>query len=178
VILTGSGTVLADDPSLNVRLEGASRQPLRVVLDSRLRVPPSARIFGIEGKSMVFTMSDDPQPCEALREVGVDVERLPAAGSGGGAGMDLPAMCARLAAHAANEVWVESGPRLAGALLAARLVDELVIYLAPCLLGPDAQPLAELPPLRDLSARLQLQYLSAEFIGPDLRIIARPVNPG
>jgi diaminohydroxyphosphoribosylaminopyrimidine deaminase/5-amino-6-(5-phosphoribosylamino)uracil reductase len=85
-------------------------------------------------------------------------------------------LCARLTALEANEVWVESGPRLAGALLDSRLVDELVIYLAPCLLGPDAQPLAELPPLRELGSRLQLRYLSAEFIGPDLRIIARPAD--
>ncbi len=173
VILTGSGTVLADDPSLNVRLEGASRQPLRAVLDSRLRVPPSARIYGLAGQSMVFTSSADVTLGAALREAGVSVERLPAAS---GAGVDLAALCARLAALEANEVWVESGPRLAGALLEARLVDELVIYMAPCLLGPDAQPLAELPPLRQLSARLQLSYQSAQFIGPDLRIIARPLD--
>ena len=86
-------------------------------------------------------------------------------------------MCTRLAELEANEAWVEAGPRLAGALLVARLVDELVIYLAPCLLGPDAQPLAQLPPLRDLGARLQLRYLSAACIGPDLRIIARPADP-
>jgi diaminohydroxyphosphoribosylaminopyrimidine deaminase/5-amino-6-(5-phosphoribosylamino)uracil reductase len=173
VILTGSGTVLADDPSLNVRLEGASRQPLRAVLDSRLRVSPSARMFGLEGKTLVFTRSDDATLSEALRRSGASVERLPAAS---GAGVDLAAMCARLAALEANEVWVEAGPRLAGALLEAGLVDELVVYLAPCLLGPDAQPLAELPPLRDLGARLQLRFLSAESIGPDLRIIARPAD--
>ena len=178
VILTGSGTVLADDPSLNVRLEGASRQPLRVVLDSRLRVPPSARMFGLEGKSLVFTLSDELQKFEALQKVGVSVERLPVASGAGSAGVDLTALCARLAALEANEVWVESGPRLAGALLESRLVDELVIYMAPCLLGPDAQPLAELPPLRNLGARMQLRYQSVEFIGADLRIIARPADPG
>jgi diaminohydroxyphosphoribosylaminopyrimidine deaminase/5-amino-6-(5-phosphoribosylamino)uracil reductase len=172
VVLTGSGTVLADDPALNVRLEGARRQPLRAVLDSRLRVPPSARMFGLEGNSMVFTLSDDATLAGALERAGASVERLPPAASG--AGVDLAALCARLAALEANEVWVESGPRLAGALLGARLVDELVVYMAPCLLGPDAQPLAQLPPLRDLGTRLKMRYLSAEFIGPDLRIIARP----
>jgi diaminohydroxyphosphoribosylaminopyrimidine deaminase/5-amino-6-(5-phosphoribosylamino)uracil reductase len=176
VILTGSGTVLADDPSLNVRLEGASRQPLRAVLDSRLRVRPSARVFGLEGKAVVFTLSDDATLTGALRRSGVSVERLPAAASG--EGVDLTALCARLAVLEANEVWVESGPRLAGALLESRLVDELVVYMAPCLLGPDAQPLAQLPPLRDLGARLKMRYLSAEFIGPDLRIIARPIDQG
>jgi len=98
------------------------------------------------------------------------VESVPVAAGGG---LDLGAVLARLAALEANEVWVEAGPRLAGALLAARLADELVIYLAPCLLGPQALPLAQLPELQSLDARLALRYESVEQCGDDLRIIAR-----
>ncbi len=172
VILTGAGTVLKDDPSLNVRIEGASRQPLRAVLDTRLRVPPTARMYTLDGSATVFTASTDEARIGALRQAGVQVEKVAASGAGE---LDLPAIMARLAALQANEVWVEAGARLAGALLTAQLADELVLYIAPCMLGPQALPLAELPALRQLSARLQMRYLSAEFIGLDLRIIARPV---
>ncbi len=169
VVLTGSGTVLADDPLLNVRLEGAARQPLRVVLDSQLRVPATARVYGTEAPALVFTASTDPAKREALLRRGVRVEEVAASGTG----LDLQAVLARLAALEANEVWVEAGARLAGALLAAQLVDELVIYLAPCLLGPQAQPLAQLPLLGRLEDRLMLQFESVQAIGPDLRVIAR-----
>ena len=175
VILTGSGTVLADDPALNVRIDGASRQPLRVVLDSQLQVPPTARIFHLEGAAAVYTTSGDPARTEALRRAGVSVERLNAASGGG---VDLAALMARLAALQANEVWVEAGPRLVGALLQAELVDELVIYLAPCLLGPQALPLAALPPLRSLDERLVLRFVSVDPVGADLRIIAQPAGRG
>ena len=175
VILTGSGTVLADDPTLNVRIDGASRQPLRVVLDSQLRVPSTARMFHVEGAVAVFTISGDAARSEALRRVGARVEQLAA---GGGGGVDLAALMARLAALEINEVWVEAGPRLAGALLQAELVDELVIYMAPCLLGPDARPLAEMPALRSLDERVVLRYVSVDQVGADLRIIARPAGRG
>ena len=169
VVLTGAGTVLADDPTLNVRLEGASRQPLRVVLDSQLRVPASARMYGPEAPALVFSVSTDQAKCEALQKRGVRVEQVPAAN----AGVDLQAVLARLAALGANEVWVEAGARLTGALLAAQLVDELVLYLAPCLLGPQAQPLAQLPQLNHLDERLPLRFESVERFGADLRVIAR-----
>ena len=171
VVLTGIGTVLADDPALNVRIDGASRQPLRVVLDSQLRTPASARMFDREGAAAVFTCSSDSKRSSPLQAKGVSIERVAAAV--GGEGVDLAAVLARLVALEANEVWVEAGPRLAGALLAARLVDELVIYLAPCLLGPQAQPLAQLPLLQRLEARLSLSYQSVDRIGEDLRIVAR-----
>ncbi len=173
VILTGSGTVLADDPSLNVRIDGATRQPLRAVLDSQLRVPPTARMFQLEGAAAVFTASGDATRSEALRRVGARVEQLAAAPGGG---VDLAALMTRLVALEANEVWVEAGPRLAGALLAAQLADELVIYMAPCLLGPDARPLAQWPPLRNLDERLVLRFVSVDPVGADLRIIARPAG--
>jgi len=169
VVLTGAGTVLADDPLLNVRLHGASRQPARAVLDSQLRTPAAARIYGPEAPSMVFTASDDEKKRGLLRERGVSIESVP----GSDAGLELPAVMARLAALGMNEVWVEAGARLSGALLAAQLADELVIYMAPCLLGPQAQPLAQLPELQRLEDRLALRFESVQQLGPDLRIIAR-----
>ena len=173
VVLSGSGTVLADDPALNVRLEGASRQPLRVVLDSALRVPPGARLFNREGQALIFvsnTLADLATRAEPYVRQGVRVEAVPAAGGG----LDLAAVLARLAALEANEVWVEAGARLAGALLAQRLVDELVLYLAPCLLGADALPLALLPPLASLEQRLALRFHEVTRIGEDLRLVLRP----
>ncbi len=169
VVLTGAGTVLADNPTLNVRLEGASRQPLRAVLDSQLRVPATARVYGPEAPAIVFTASTDPEKRESLQRQGVGIEEV----ARSEAGLDLQAVMARLAALGANEVWVEAGARLAGALLAAQLVDELVIYLAPCLLGPQAQPLAHLPLLNRLEDRLLLRFESVQQIGTDLRVIAR-----
>ena len=113
VVLTGIGTVLADDPALNVRIDGASRQPLRVVLDSQLRAPPSARVFAGEGLACVFTSSADLERTKALEARGVCVERVVAAADSGG--VDLAAVLARLAALEANELWVEAGSRVAGA---------------------------------------------------------------
>jgi diaminohydroxyphosphoribosylaminopyrimidine deaminase/5-amino-6-(5-phosphoribosylamino)uracil reductase len=169
VVLTGSGTVLADDPTLNVRIEGAGRQPLRAVLDSQLRVPSTARVYGPEAPAVVFTVSTDQGKRDSLLARGVQVEQV--AGTHGG--LDLQAVLSRLAALGANEVWVEAGARLTGALLAAQLVDELVIYIAPCLLGPQAQPLAQLPLLNRLDERLMLRFDSVQQIGSDLRVIAR-----
>ena len=171
VILTGSGSVLKDDPSLNVRIDGASRQPLRAVLDSGLRVPPTARMYTLEGSATVFTASADETRIGELRRVGVQIEKVGTAAAGG---VDLTAVMARLAALQANEVWVEAGARLAGALLTAQLADELVIYLAPCMLGPQGLPLAQLPPLGSLDERLALRYVAVDRVGVDLRIIARP----
>lgn len=170
VILAGAGTVLKDDPSLNVRIAGLSRQPLRAVLDSQLRVPPTARVYALEGAAAVFTACSDASRVGALRQAGVRIENV----EGGRGGLDLAAVMARLASLQANEAWVEAGPRLAGALLAAQLVDELIVYMAPCMLGPQASPLAQLPPLARLDDRLALKFVAVDRIGADLRIIARP----
>jgi diaminohydroxyphosphoribosylaminopyrimidine deaminase / 5-amino-6-(5-phosphoribosylamino)uracil reductase len=173
-VLTGSGTALADDPTLNVRIQGASRQPMRVVLDSGLRVPPGARVFGPEAPTVVFTASADEGRREALLQRGVRVETV----DGTDSGLDLHAVLGRLAALGANEVWVEAGARLTGALLSAQLVDELVVYLAPCLLGPQAQPLANLPLLSSLDERLMLRFASVQQVGSDIRVIARRAARG
>ena len=174
VILTGIGTVLADDPALNVRIEGATRQPRRVLLDSALRAPPGARMFAREGEALVLTAAGDVPARAALAARGVLLHSLPPAPGGG---LELRAVLGYLASLDANEVWVEAGARLAGAFLAAGLVDELVLYVAPSLLGVQARPLAELDSPAGLADRLQLEYRSVERIGPDLRIIAVPRVP-
>ncbi|HWW20011.1 MAG TPA: bifunctional diaminohydroxyphosphoribosylaminopyrimidine deaminase/5-amino-6-(5-phosphoribosylamino)uracil reductase RibD [Steroidobacteraceae bacterium] len=173
VVLSGSGTVLADDPALNVRIDEATRQPMRVVLDSSLRVPPQARMFDREGAALVFTASEDQARRAELTRRGVAVESVPRAVEGG---LELEAVLRRLAQLQANEVWVEAGARLAGALLHADLVDELIVYLSPSLLGPQARPLVDLPQISSLEMRLALTYTEVTTIGADLRLTAVPAR--
>jgi len=157
-----------------VRIEGASRQPLRAVLDSELRVPPQARMFDREGPALVFTASTDAARRAELERRGVRVETVARAPQGG---LALEPVLRRLAEQAANEIWVEAGARLAGALLCARLVDELIVYLAPSLLGPTARALVELPEITQLEQRMRLQFTECKPIGPDLRLTAVPLAP-
>jgi diaminohydroxyphosphoribosylaminopyrimidine deaminase/5-amino-6-(5-phosphoribosylamino)uracil reductase len=177
-VLTGIGTVLADDPALNVRIEEEARQPLRVVLDSTLQLPPKARLIEREGAPLVFTSEAAlaASPARAILEArGVRIESLPLEAPGR---LSLPAALRRLAELECNEVWVEAGARLAGALLAAGLVDELVVYLAPRLLGHEARALAELPAPASLEAALAWRFTECTPIGGDLRLIARPAVAG
>jgi diaminohydroxyphosphoribosylaminopyrimidine deaminase/5-amino-6-(5-phosphoribosylamino)uracil reductase len=176
VLLTGSGTVLADDPALNVRLPGAERQPLRVLLDSTLRVPAQARLFAVPGQALVFTASTDAGRRAALEQRGVRVENVPPAA--GGAGLSLEPILRYLAAHSANEVWIEAGARLAGAFVTAGLIDELIVYLAPRLLGEQARPLLQLPAPVRLADAPRLRFVDCTQIGTDLRLIARPLAHG
>jgi diaminohydroxyphosphoribosylaminopyrimidine deaminase/5-amino-6-(5-phosphoribosylamino)uracil reductase len=173
VVLSGSGTVLVDDPALNVRIDDATRQPMRVVLDSSLRAPPQSRMFDREGPALVFTASDDAVRRAELERRGVRVENVPRAHQGG---LQLETVLRRLAQLHANEVWVEAGARLAGALLHAALVDELIVYLAPSLLGPQARALAELPEISGLEQRLRLKFTDVTRIGTDLRLTAVPIR--
>jgi len=172
VVLTGSGTILADDPKLNVRIEGATRQPLRAVLDTRLRTVPGARVYIRDGEALIFTASDSESSRRAFEAQGVQVHHVPQAPAGG---LSLRPILQFLAAAGCNEVWVEAGARLAGAFVQAGLADELVIYLAPCLLGADARPLLEIAPLSALEQRLTLKFTEVTMIGSDLRITAQPV---
>ena len=174
VVLSGSGTVLADDPALNVRIEGATRQPLRAVLDTELRVPPQARMFDREGPALVFTASNDAARRAELERRGVRVETVARAPQGG---LELEPVLRRLAQLEANEIWAEAGARLAGALLGARLVDEFIVYLAPSLLGPTARALVELPQISQLEQRMRLEFSECKPVGPDLRLTAVPVAP-
>ena len=171
VILTGSGTVLRDDPRLDVRLPGAPRQPLRVVLDSALDTPPTARILKSPGQALLFAARGHDARCAAaLEAAGARIEELGA----GADGVDLGALVSRLAALEANEVHVECGATLAGGLWRARLVDEVVVYLAPVLLGSGARDLLAIGPLADMRQRGELELTDARRVGPDLRLTLRP----
>ncbi len=169
-ILTGIGTLLTDDPALNVRLEGATRQPLRVVLDSQMRALPLSRVFEREGPSLLIAVHDHEQRRAALEAAGAEVAVIGADAAGH---TDLTAALRLLATRGMNEVWVEAGATLSGALLAGGHVDELIVYYAPCLLGSGARGMADLPLLDSLDARIKFQFNECQMIGEDLRITAR-----
>ena len=177
-ILTGIGTVLADDPQLTVRLgDAAQRQPLRVVLDSRLRLPRSAKVLNSTGKALIFSRRDAVgaelavAAQAAMRADGIGLEWL----EPGGDGLDLAAALRHLAgALQINELLVEAGATLSGALLRLKLVDELLIYQAPILLGQEARALAQLPVLSQLADATRFQFTELAVVGGDLRIRLRP----
>jgi diaminohydroxyphosphoribosylaminopyrimidine deaminase/5-amino-6-(5-phosphoribosylamino)uracil reductase len=165
-VLTGIGTVLADDPQLNVRGIETERQPLRVVVDSELRTPLDARIYA--GGLLIYTAAEDAAKRAALQARGAEVVMLAAEGQ-----VNLPAVMSDLGQRGINEVLVEAGRTLNGALLKAGVVDELVLYLAPQLLGDAARGLADLGELTQLQQRVALQWQDVRQVGSDLRIVAR-----
>jgi diaminohydroxyphosphoribosylaminopyrimidine deaminase/5-amino-6-(5-phosphoribosylamino)uracil reductase len=178
-IVTGLGTVLADDPALTVRLaaddlpdhyDAEADAPLRVVLDPELATSPSARLLRAPGRTLVCTAVDRPAAATALVEAGAEVVRLP----GEPAGLDLVELLAELGRRGINEVLVEAGATLAGALLAAGRVDELRLYVAPTLLGDTSRPLLRLPALASMDERRELEIVDLRRVGRDLRITARP----
>ena len=174
-VLTGIGTVLADDPALTVRdarFDLGGTPPARVVLDATLRLGPDARLFATPEPVHVFTCDGDATRRARLVAAGARVESV-AAGSGG---VDLPAVLARLGALGMNEVLAECGPRLAGALLAAGLVDELVCYVAPKILGSGARSAFALADFAALAECPGLELVETARVGPDLRIVARPAS--
>ena len=167
-ILSGIGTVREDDPQLNVRGVDTARQPLKVVVDSRLDLSPEARLL-ISGRVLVATASDVPARAGPLLRRGAEVIRLEnAAGK-----VDLAALLGELARRGVNEVHVEGGLRLNGALLEAGLVDELLLYLAPCLVGDKARGMFDLPELTSLENKQRLCVREMRMIGSDLRVLAR-----
>ncbi len=168
-ILTGIGTVIADDPSLNVRATelGDVLQPLRVIVDSRLRTPVASRILSLPGETVVMTASTEAAARRSLEAAGARVERV-AAGSDGS--VDPDAVLSRLAELEINEVLVEAGARLNGALLQAGLIDELVIYIAGSILGADARGMFAIPELSDMSQRHEFDLADTRRVGQDLRL--------
>ena len=169
-VLTGINTVLADDAQLNVREIECVRQSLRVVLDSNLRVPLSARI--LNGGVLIYTAQQDERKTAALQHAGATIVMLPDENGQ----VDLQAMLRDLARRGCNDVLVEAGAVLNGALLKAGLVDELLLYLAPTLLGDMARGMASLGELTGLDRRIDLAWQDVRQIGRDLRIMARVVN--
>ncbi|MBI3902546.1 MAG: bifunctional diaminohydroxyphosphoribosylaminopyrimidine deaminase/5-amino-6-(5-phosphoribosylamino)uracil reductase RibD [Nitrosomonadales bacterium] len=167
-VLTGIGTVLEDDAQLNVRSIETTRQPLRVVVDSYLRMPLSARILQ-GGNVVVYTATQDAEKIAALENAGACVTVLP----DDDGRVDLHAVLRDLATRGCNEVLAEGGARLNGALLQAGLVDELVLYLAPQLLGDMARGMAQLGELTSLEQRIKLDWQDVRRVGEDLRVVAR-----
>ncbi|MFZ0256897.1 MAG: bifunctional diaminohydroxyphosphoribosylaminopyrimidine deaminase/5-amino-6-(5-phosphoribosylamino)uracil reductase RibD [Gammaproteobacteria bacterium] len=174
-ILTGIGTVLADDPSLNVRwqeLDESSpplRQPLRIVLDPQLQISPRAKLLQLPGRTLIVTTSDSAQRRIELLAAGAEIVSLP----GTPDAIDLSALMSLLADRAANEVLLESGATLSGAMLRAGLIDELVIYAAPLLLGSGARGLFQLPELRRMEQRIALKINDIRAVGKDWRFTAQ-----
>jgi len=180
-IVTGIGTVLVDNPALTVRLpadalqgvtsEEEILQPLRVVLDTRLSIPPDAGILGQSGETIIVTTSDDEAAAEALLAAGATILRQDHSDE-----IDLEAVLVHLAETGVNEVLIESGATLAGAAMSAGLVDELVLYLAPHLMGDAARGLLHLPGIGTMAQRIELTMTDLRQVGPDIRLTLIPRN--
>jgi diaminohydroxyphosphoribosylaminopyrimidine deaminase / 5-amino-6-(5-phosphoribosylamino)uracil reductase len=169
-ILTGIGTVQQDNPQLNVRAVTTPRQPQRIVVDSQLETDPAARVLA-GGGTWIITTDAHPERASRLRDAGAEVIVLPTEG----VKVDLTALMQLLGQRQMNELHVEAGYKLNGSLLRMGLVDEMLVYLAPCLLGP-AQGMARLPELNALSDRITMRFHRVDRVGDDLRVITRLNN--
>jgi diaminohydroxyphosphoribosylaminopyrimidine deaminase/5-amino-6-(5-phosphoribosylamino)uracil reductase len=168
-LLTGVGTVLDDDPRLDVRLVQTPHQPMRVIVDSRLETPPTARILDAPGPVLVYAAQSEPAREAALRARGAEIALAP----GTNGKVDLPEMLRDLGRRGINELHVEAGHKLNGSFVREGLVDEFLVYVAPRLLGV-GRDLAAFGPLERLQDSLELRYVDVTPIGDDLRIVARP----
>jgi diaminohydroxyphosphoribosylaminopyrimidine deaminase/5-amino-6-(5-phosphoribosylamino)uracil reductase len=171
-VMTGSGTVLADDPSLTVRLEGIDWQPLRVVLDSHLSISDSAKIFKDDQPLLIATAAaENDNRFQQLKGLGVDIRRFP-----GQAGrVDTLSLLKCLADdYSCNEVLIEAGSVVCGSMLADRLVDEIVLYLAPVVMGSSAKGLFDIPGLDAMSQKIYLSVKDVRAVGQDWRFTVQP----
>jgi diaminohydroxyphosphoribosylaminopyrimidine deaminase/5-amino-6-(5-phosphoribosylamino)uracil reductase len=167
-VLTGIGTVRDDDPRLTVREVATTRQPFKVLVDSRLEVPLDARILE-GGRVLVAAASADRAKVAALQAKGAEVVVLPnAAGK-----VELADLMRELARRELNEIHVEAGVKLNGSLVAAGVVDELLIYLAPSLLGDMGSGMFDLPSIARLDQKLPLRLVDVQQLGADVRVVAR-----
>jgi len=181
-IMTGIGTVLSDDPQLDVRPEGieelhvvlageTQRPPMRVIVDSTLRTPVASRLLSLPGKKLIATAVEYSEILDALRQKHVNVCRF----AGSDERVNLSLLMEYLAALEINELMVEAGPVLSGAMLQAGLIDELVVYMAPHLMGDQAKGLMSLPGLDQMSQRVILKTKDIRAVGDDWRITLQPV---
>ena len=170
-MLTGIGTVREDNPRLTVREAATTRQPLRVVVDSRLEISPDAAILA-DGNCLIACATENPDKSAPLRALGADIVVLPNAGGK----VDLPALMQELGRRGINEVMAEAGLKLNGSLLRENCVDELLIYQAPVLLGDPARGTADFGALTELAAARRLTILDRRMIGVDQRLLARLEN--
>lgn len=168
-VLTGIGTVLEDDPRLDVRLAPVVRQPPLVVVDSRLQTPPAAALFQVpEREVWIYAAESHPAAQATLEARGATVLHLP----GPGGKVDLAALLKDLAGRGVNELHVEAGFKLNGSLVREGLVDEFLVYLAPKLLGA-GQGMVNIGPLEELAGAVDLEFTDVSRAGPDLRLLAR-----
>jgi len=174
-IMTGIGTVLSDDPSMTVRLPHTERQPLRVIVDSHLRTPADCKMLDaamLQQSPVLIAYAEDAQHhAGALKHAGAELLHLPDANRQ----VDLKALLEHLAQGGINEVLVEAGQGLNGALLQAKLVDELVLYYAPKLMGAHARAMFAIPELTEMQQVTDLQVLDVRQVGRDIRLRAVPV---
>jgi diaminohydroxyphosphoribosylaminopyrimidine deaminase/5-amino-6-(5-phosphoribosylamino)uracil reductase len=175
-IVTGIGTVLADNPSMTVRLENTTRQPLRVIIDSRLQTPVDSKMLDpvILNSSPVLIVyaHDQNQRADQLKAAGAELVLLPGAANK----VDLKALLQLLGQRGINEVLVEAGQGLNGALLHAGLIDEFVFYYAPKLMGDAAKAMFAMPELTEMQQVTELQILDVRQVGSDIRLQAKPVK--
>lgn len=175
-IVTGIGTVLADNPSMTVRLENASRQPLRVIVDSRLQTPLDSNMLNpatLQQSPLLIAYAHDAhQRADALLAAGAELVNLAAVASK----VDLRALLQHLAQRGVNEVLIEAGSRLNGALLQAGLIDEFIFYYAPKLMGDAASAMFAIPELTEMQQAINLQVLDVRQIGSDIRLQAKPIK--
>jgi diaminohydroxyphosphoribosylaminopyrimidine deaminase/5-amino-6-(5-phosphoribosylamino)uracil reductase len=178
-IMTGSRTVITDNPRLTVRVMAADAnigvplpQPIRVILSSSLNIDPAARVFNSPGQCLIFTAAGAHAKIKQLQRHNIDVIAVASDDSG----LDLHEIAQSLAQREINEVQVEAGATLSGALVRQGLVDELVIYMAPALLGDSARGLFHLPQIEHMTDRLRLQIDDIRMFGDDLRIMAAPTQ--
>jgi diaminohydroxyphosphoribosylaminopyrimidine deaminase/5-amino-6-(5-phosphoribosylamino)uracil reductase len=169
-IVTGAGTVLADDPAMTARMEGVERQPLRVIIDTNLSTPADAKILKQDGDTHILTCSEDEGSIELLNTAGAKVVQLPMAHNR----VDLFAMMEYLNKLEVNEVLLETGATLNGAMLEAQLIDEIIIYMAPILMGSEARGLFRLPQIQSMADRIELTLTETRVVGNDLRLSFRP----
>jgi diaminohydroxyphosphoribosylaminopyrimidine deaminase / 5-amino-6-(5-phosphoribosylamino)uracil reductase len=167
-VLTGVGTVRDDDPMLNVRAVETSRQPLKILVDSKLGVSPEAKLFQ-SGPVLIFCAIDDRARTGVLQARGAQVVAVPDESGK----VDLARMAEELARREINEVLVEAGFKLNGSLLRAGVIDELLLYLAPHLMGDQARGMFDLPELTDMRERRELQLIDTRQVGKDFRVLAR-----
>lgn len=169
-ILTGVGTVLSDDPSLNVRNSKEARQPARIIVDSHWRTPVDARLLKLPGKVLIAGLETTPVP-RALQKSAAECVGFPSLAGR----VDIKAVLFELAKRGINEVQVEAGATLCGTLIQQGLVDELLIYQAPAILGGAAMSPFALPRLDNMEDRVHLEWVDSRRVGNDLRLRLKPV---
>jgi diaminohydroxyphosphoribosylaminopyrimidine deaminase/5-amino-6-(5-phosphoribosylamino)uracil reductase len=176
-ILTGSGTVLADDPSLNARPADVAdfTPPLRIVLDSALRTPPAAKLFSVEGPVLICHCSEDQTKIDALDALGAELLTVPMHGPGE---IRLVPTLKILGERGINDIWLESGSLLNAGFLNDDLIDELIVYQSGCVLGGSAQGMFGTETLEDMKSRKEFELTDVRRFGADLRTIWRPRRAG